>query len=59
MAGILMAQNESKIIGIIINDHEKYEGRVLEDGFISSAVNALSREIDSAGYFMMLKLTKQ
>lgn len=57
MAGILLAQNDSGIIGVVINDHEKYEGRVLEDGFISSALNALSREIDDAGYFMMVKTT--
>ena len=32
MAGILLAQNDSRIIGIVVNDHEKYEGHVLEDG---------------------------
>ncbi|TGY91547.1 LacI family transcriptional regulator [Petralouisia muris] len=57
MAGILLAQNNSKIIGVVVNDHEKYEGHVLEDGFISASVNALSREIDGAGYFMMIKVT--
>lgn len=57
MAGILLAQNSSKIIGVIINNHPKYEGHVLEDPFISSAVNDLSAEIDRAGYFMMLKTT--
>ena len=34
MAGILLAQNNSKIIGVVINDGPKYEGRVLEDGFV-------------------------
>lgn len=58
-AEILLAQNDSKMIGIVVNDHEKYEGHVLEDGFISSAINALSREIDRAGYFMMVKVTSQ
>lgn len=29
MAGILLAQNNSRIIGVVINNHEKYEGRVL------------------------------
>ena len=48
MAGILLAQNDSGIIGVVINDHEKYEGHVLEDGFISSSLSALSREIDVA-----------
>ncbi len=59
MAGILLAQNDSRIIGIVVNDHEKYEGHVLEDGFISASVNALSREIDLAGYFMMIKVTER
>lgn len=59
MAGILLAQNDSRIIGVVVNDHEKYEGHVLEDGFISSAVNALSKEIDQAGFFMMVKTTTQ
>ncbi|MDO4322124.1 MAG: LacI family DNA-binding transcriptional regulator [Lachnospiraceae bacterium] len=59
MAGILLAQNNSRIIGIVVNDHEKYEGRVLEDGFISSAINELSKQIDEAGYFMMIKTMTQ
>lgn len=57
MAGILLAQNSSRIIGVIVNDHEKYEKHVLEDGFIAASLNALSREIDKAGYFMMVKTT--
>lgn len=59
MAGILLAQNDSKIIGIVVNDHEKYEGHVLEDDFIAASLNALSREIEAAGYFMMVKVTVQ
>ena len=35
MAGILLAQNNSRIIGVVINDHEKYEGHIFEDGYIS------------------------
>ena len=31
MAGILLAQNDSRIIGVFVNDHEKYEGRTLSD----------------------------
>lgn len=57
MAGILLAQNNSRIIGVVVHDHPKYEGRVLEDAFIASAVNALSQQIDAAGYFMMVKPT--
>ncbi len=57
MAGILLAQNDSKIIGVVINDHEKYEGHTLEDQFISASVNALAKEIQQAGKFHMLKVT--
>ena len=28
MAGILLARNNSKIIGVVVNDHVKYEGGV-------------------------------
>lgn len=58
MAGILLAQNSSKIIGVFINDHEKYEGHTLEDAFISSSLNYLSTEIESHGEFMMVKKAK-
>lgn len=57
MAGILLAQNDSKIIGVVINDHEKYEGHTLEDPFISASVNALAKETEQAGKFLMLKVT--
>lgn len=57
MAGILLAQNDSKIIGVVINDHEKYEGHTLEDQFISASVNALAKEMEQAGKFLMLKVT--
>ena len=57
MAGILLAQNDSKIVGVVVNDHEKYEGHTLEDGFISASLNELSKELDREGYFMMVKLT--
>lgn len=57
MAGILIARNNSRIIGVVINDHVKYEGRVLEDGFVMSALNALSHEVNEKGYFLMIKTT--
>lgn len=57
MAGILLAQNDSRIIGVVIHDHPKYEGRTLEDGFIAASLDALSRETERAGYFMMVKVT--
>ncbi len=58
MAGILLAQNSSKIIGVFVNDHEKYEGHTLDDVFIASSLNYLSAEIESHGQFMMVKKTK-
>lgn len=58
MAGILLAQNDSRIIGIFINDHEKYEGHTLDDAFIASSLNALSTEIEAQGQFMMVKKAK-
>lgn len=59
MAGILLAQNSSGIIGVVVNDHPKYEGRALEDAFIAAAVNALSAEIEKAGLFLMVKTTRE
>ncbi|MDO5546689.1 MAG: LacI family DNA-binding transcriptional regulator [Eubacteriales bacterium] len=58
MAGILLAQNSSKIIGVFVNDHEKYEGHTLDDAFIASSLNALSSEIEKSGQFMMVKKAK-
>lgn len=59
MAGILLARNNSRIIGVVVNDHAKYEGRVLEDGFVMSCLNALSREVNEKGYFLMIKTTAE
>lgn len=59
MAGILLAQNSSRIIGVFINDHEKYEGHTLDDAFIASSLNCLSAEIEKQGQFMMVKKAKK
>ncbi len=58
MAGILLAQNASRIIGVVVHDHEKYEGRVLEDVFVATSLNHLSNEIEAEGRFMMVKKTR-
>ena len=58
MAAILLAQNSSKIVGVFVNDHEKYEGHTLDDLFISSSLNYLSTEIEDHGQFMMVKKAK-
>lgn len=57
MAGILLAQNASRIIGVVVNDHEKYEGHTLEDIFVAASINHLSTEIEKNGLFMMVKKT--
>ena len=58
MAGILLAQNDSRIIGVFVNDHEKYEGRTLSDFFIAESLNELSTQIEKTGRFMMVKKAK-
>ena len=55
MAGILLAQNSSGIIGVFVNDHPKYAGHTLRDGFIAASLDALSTEIEAGGQFMMVK----
>lgn len=55
MAGILLSQNNSRIVGVVVNNHEKYENKVLEDAFISASLNALLFALEQAGYFMMVK----
>ena len=57
MAGILLSQNDSRIIGVVVNDHIKYEGKVLEDAFVAAALNALMFELEKSGYFMMVRAT--
>lgn len=59
MAGILLAQNASKIIGVFVNDHEKYEGHTLDDVFIASSLNHLCTEIEADGQFMMVRKAKR
>lgn len=59
MAGILLARNASRLIGVVVNDHEKYEGRALEDAFIAASLAALAREIEERGRFMMVRQTGQ
>ena len=55
MAGILLARNSSGIIGVFVNDHPKYAGHPLRDGFLASALDALSTEIERGGQFMLVK----
>lgn len=55
MAATLLAQNNSRIIGVVMKNHIKYEGHLLTDPFISSSLDYLSDELERNGYFMMIK----
>lgn len=59
MAGILLAQNNSHLIGVVVNENSKYEGRVLTDPFVTNSLDCLQREISGHGYYMMLRCTTQ
>ena len=59
MAATLLARNNSRIIGVVVNDHPKYEGHTFEDSFISAAIDHLYDVIESRSYFMMLKKAKR
>ena len=54
-AEVLLAENPAKIVGVVINDHEKYEAHILEDAFIASALNALSAETARRRLQMMVR----
>lgn len=55
MAAVLLAQNSSKIVCVVVSDHEKYEGKMLEDPFVAQMINTISKELAARGYFMMIK----
>lgn len=55
MAAVLLAQNASKIVCVVVSDHERYEGKMLEDPFVTQMINTISKELASRDYFMMIK----
>lgn len=55
MAAVLLAQNSSRIVCVVVSDNERYEGRMLEDPFVSRMINTISKELDRCGYFMMIQ----
>ena len=55
MAAVLLAQNSSKIVCVVLSDDMRYDGRMIEDPFVSGMLNYLSKELRSKGYFMMLR----
>ena len=58
MAGILLAQNSSKIICVVISNHKKYEGKILQDPFISALMDSMSLQAEKNDYFMMIKISR-
>ncbi len=58
MAAVLLAQNSSKIVCVVLADHEKYEGKMIEDPFVAGMLNVISKELAAYGYFMMIKEEK-
>lgn len=57
VAELLLGRNPSRIVGVVVNDHEKYEEHTLEDSFIASALNALSAETMKNDLHLMVKKT--
>ncbi|WP_294404083.1 LacI family DNA-binding transcriptional regulator [uncultured Clostridium sp.] len=57
MAGILLAQNSSKIMCVVIANHIKYEGKILQDPFISALMDSMSLQAEKNDYFMMIKIS--
>lgn len=55
MAAVLLAQNTSKIVCIVLSDDAKYENKMIEDPFVSGMLNYLSKELEKNDYFVMLK----
>lgn len=58
MAAVLLAQNSSRIVCVVLSDDKRYEGRMLEDPFVSSVLNGLSKELKQRNYFMMIQEEK-
>ena len=55
MAAVLLAQNTSRIVCVVLSADIKYEGRMIEDPFVSGILNGLSKELAKNDYFMMIK----
>lgn len=55
MAAVLLAQNTSQIVCIVLSNDTKYENKMIEDPFVSRMLNYLSKELDKNDYFVMLK----
>lgn len=57
MGAVILARNNSRLIGVILFMEPRSDETVLEDPFASSILGTLEREISTQGYFMMLYTT--
>lgn len=57
MAAMILGQNDSRIIGVIMFMEPRWNETVLEDPFSSAILGALEEEIRAMGYFFMLHTT--
>ncbi len=55
MAAVLLAQNSSKIVCVVLSDDVKYQSQMLKDPFVAALLNGLSKYLNEYGYFLMLK----
>ncbi|MBD5545572.1 MAG: LacI family transcriptional regulator [Lachnospiraceae bacterium] len=59
MAAVLLAQNSSKIICVVLSNDKKYNHQMLRDPFVAALLNGLSKYLNQYGYFLMLKEEKE
>lgn len=55
MAAVLLAQNSSKIVCVVLSDDKKYAHQMLKDPFVAALLNGISKYLSRYGYFLMLK----
>ena len=56
MGAMILAQKDSRIIGVIMFMEPRWNETVLEDPFSSAILGALEEEIRAMGYCFMLQL---
>ncbi len=57
MGAVMLARNNSRIIGVIMFREPRRNETALEDPFSSMILGAIEREIHKSGYYMMLQIT--
>ena len=57
MGAMILGQNDSRIIGVIMFMEPRWNETVLEDPFSSAILGAIEEEIRAMGYFFMLQTT--